>query len=103
MSFPMYTIKLSSIHWSLIWLHNRLFTIFIVENDLSIVVVAIGKFDSKLYIYIYLGKKVNKKMRIILQYSLFCEFGTYSIVIIKYDVIAIICDGSAIQCDVDTL
>ena len=33
----------------------------------------------------------------------FCEFGTHSIVTIKYDVVTIICDGSAIQCDVGTL
>ena len=76
MSFPMYTIKLSSIHWSLIWLHNRLFTIFITENDLSTVAVATGKFDRKFYIYIFIyiyrkKKKVNKTFRVILQYSLF--------------------------------
>ena len=52
MSFPMCTIKLSSIYWSHIRLCNRLFTIFITENDLSTVAVATGKFDSKLNIYI---------------------------------------------------
>ena len=68
----MYTIKLLSNYWSLIRLRNRLFTIFIAENDLSRVTVATGKFDSNLYIYIYiyiyiyLEKKFNKKIRIIL-------------------------------------
>ena len=50
---------------------NRLFTIFITENDLSIVIVATSKFDNKLYIYIYLEKKFNEKIMAILQYSLF--------------------------------
>jgi hypothetical protein len=53
MSFPMYTIKLLSIHLSLIRLRNQLFTIFIAENDIFIVAVTSNKFDSKLYIYIY--------------------------------------------------
>ena len=56
------------------------------------------------FIYIYIPrKKNNKKSRVILHTHSFCEFGTHSIVIIKYDVIAIICDDSAIQCDVGTL
>ena len=56
MSFPIYTIKLSSIHWSLIRLCNQLFTIFIAENDLFTVAVTTDKFDSKFYIYIYIEK-----------------------------------------------
>ena len=64
MFFSMYTIKLSSIHWSLIRLRIRLFTIFITENDLSTVAVATGKFDSKFNIYIYIPrkKKLTKKL-----------------------------------------
>ena len=67
-------------------------------------VIVIGKFDSKLYIYIYIYEKnLTKKLRSFYNTHYFCEFGTYLIVIIKYDVVAIICDGSAIQCDVGTL
>ena len=82
---------------------NRLFTIFIAENDLSIVIVATNKFDSKLYIYIPRKKKLTKKLGQFCNTHSFCEFSTHLIVIIKYDVVAIICDGSAIQCDVGTL
>ena len=59
----------------------------------------IGKFALK--------KKFNKKIKVILQYLLFL-WVTHSIIIIKYegikyDVVAITCDASAIQCDVGTL
>ena len=94
MSFPIYTIKLSSIYWSLIRLRNRLFTIFIVENDLSTVTVATGKFDSKfyiyIYIYIYIKKKLTKKLGSFYNTHSFCEFGINSIVITKKDVVDII-------------
>ena len=66
-------------------------------------VVAIGKFDTKLYIYIYLEKKnLTKKLESFYNTHSFCEFGTHLIVFIKYDVIVIICDGSAIQYDIST-
>ena len=66
--------------------------------------VAIGKFDSKFYIYIYLEKKIlTKKLGSFYNTHSFYKFGTHLIVIIKYDVVVIICDGSAIQCDVGTL
>ena len=114
MSFPIYTIKLLSIHWSLIRLCNRLFTIFIAENDLSTGAVRTGKFDSQFYIYIYIyierererereKKNITKKLGSFYNTHFFCEFGIHSIVIIKYDVVIIICDGSTIQCDVGTL
>ena len=48
-------------------------------------------------------KKLTKKLWSFYNTHSFCEFGTHSIVIIKYDVIAIISDGSAIQCDIGTL
>ena len=66
--------------------------------------VATGKFDSKfLYIYIPRKKKLTKKLGSFYNAHSFCQFGTHSIVIIKYNVVAIICDFSAIQCDVGTL
>ena len=60
------------------------------------------------YIYIYIiprkkKKILTKKLGSFYNTHSFCEFGTHSIVIIKYDVVAIICDGSAIQCDVGAL
>ena len=64
--------------------------------------IVTGKFDSKLYIYIY-EKNLTKKLRSFYNTHYFCEFVTYLIVIIKYDVVAIICDVSAIQCHVGTL
>ena len=67
-------------------------------------VVAIGKFDTKLYIYIYLEKKnLTKKLGSFYNTHSFCKFGTYLIVIIKYNVVVIIYDGNIIQCDVGTL
>jgi hypothetical protein len=55
------------------------------------------------YIYIYLEKKIlTKKLESFYNTYSFCEFGTHSIVFIKYDVIAIICDNSVIQCDINT-
>ena len=84
----------SFIHWSLIRLHNRLFKIFIAENDLSTVTVATGKFDSKFYIYIYIyiyrKKKLTKKLGSFYNTHSFCEFGINSIVITKKDVVDII-------------
>ena len=71
-------------------------TIFIVENDLSTVTVATGKFDSKLYIYIYIYINLTKKLGSFYNTHFFYEFGTHSIVIIKYDVVTIICNGNAI-------
>jgi hypothetical protein len=67
--------------------------------------VAIGKFDSKFFIYIYIYPKKNltKKLGSIYNTHSFCEFDTHPIVIIKYDVVAIICDDSAIQYVVGTL
>ena len=67
--------------------------------------VATGKFDSKFYIYIYIPrkKKITKKLGLFYNTYTFCEFSTHLIVIIKYDVVTIICDGSAIQCVVCTL
>jgi hypothetical protein len=67
--------------------------------------VATDKFDSKffIYIYIYLEKKLIKKLGLFYNTHSLCEFDTHSIIIIKYDVVAIICDGSAIQCDIGTL
>ena len=105
MSFPMYTIKLSFIHWSISRLRNQLFTIFITEDDLSTVTVAISKFDSMFYIYISKKrKKLTKKLGSFYNTThSFCEFDTHLIINIKYDVVAIICDGSAIQYDVGTL
>ena len=44
----LYVIKLSFIHWSLIQLRNRFFTIFIAENAFSTVAIAIGKINAKL-------------------------------------------------------
>ena len=85
-----------------------MFTIFIVENDLSRVAVATGKFDSKFYeyIYIYIPRKkiiiITKKLGSFYNTHFFCEFDTHSIVIIKYDIVVIICDGSVIQCNVGT-
>jgi hypothetical protein len=72
------------------------------------VAVGIGKFDSKFYIYIYIyleekKKILTKKLGSFYNIHSFCKFGTHLIVIIKYDVVVIICDGSAIQCDVGTL
>jgi hypothetical protein len=68
------------------------------------VAVTTDKFDSKLYIYIYIYRKnLTKKLGSFYNTHSFCEFGTHSIVIIKYDVVVIICDGSTIQCNVDTL
>ncbi len=64
--------------------------------------VATGKFDNKLYIYIPRKKKLTKKLESFYNTHSFCEFGTHSIVFIKYDVIAIICDNSVIQCDINT-
>ena len=56
------------------------------------------------YIYIEREKKnLTKKLRSFYNTHSFCEFGTHSIVIIKYDIVSIICDGSVIQCDVGTL
>ena len=70
-------------------------------------VVAIDKFDSKFYIYVYIyiprKKNLTKKLRSFYTTHSFYKFGTHLIVIIKYDVVAIICDGSVIQCDVSTL
>ena len=63
--------------------------------------VTSSKFDSKFYIYIYIPRK--KKLGSFYNTHSFCEFGIHSIVIIKYNVVALICDGSAIQFDVDTL
>ena len=54
-------------------------------------------------IYIYLEKNLTKKLGSFDNTHSFCEFGTHSIVIIKYDVVVIICDGNAIQSDVGTL
>ena len=68
--------------------------------------VAIGKFDSKFYIYIYIyleKKNLTKKLGSFYNTHSFYKFDTHLIVIIKYDVVVIICDGSAIQCDVGTL
>jgi hypothetical protein len=65
--------------------------------------IVIGNFDSKFYIYIYRKKKLIKKLGLFYNTHSLCEFGTHSIVIIKYDVVVIICDGSAIQCDIGTL
>jgi hypothetical protein len=67
------------------------------------VAVKTGKFESKFYTYIYREKKITKKLGSFYNTHFFCEFGIHSIVIIKYDVVIIICDGSAIQCDVGTL
>ena len=60
--------------------------------------VTTGNFDSKfyIYIYIYLEKKLIKKLGLFYNTHSLCEFGTYLIVIIKYDVATIICDGSTI-------
>jgi hypothetical protein len=57
------------------------------------------------YIYIYIPRKkyLTKKLGSFYNTHSSCEFGIHSIVIIKYDVVAIICNGSAIQCDVGTL
>jgi hypothetical protein len=70
------------------------------------VAVAIGKFDSKFYIYIYIlrkKKKKTKKLGSFYNTHSFYKFGTHLIVIIKYDVVVIICDGSAIQYNDGTL
>ena len=66
--------------------------------------VATGEFDSKFYIYIYIYRKksLTKKLESFYNTHFFCEFGTHSIVFIKYDVIVIIYDGNAIQCDIST-
>jgi hypothetical protein len=65
------------------------------------VAVVTCKFDSKFYIYI--EKDLTKKLWSFYNTYYFCEFGTHSIVIIKYDVVVIICDGIAIQCNVGIL
>ena len=65
--------------------------------------VAISKFDSKFYIYMPRKKNLTKKLGSFYNTHSFYKFGTHLIVIIKYDVVVIICDGSAIQCDVGTL
>ena len=73
-------------------------------------VVTTGKFDSKFYIYIYIyiytkKKNLTKKLGsfYIDSFNFVSLVPTRSIVIMKYDVVAIICDGSVIQCDVGTL
>ena len=48
-------------------------------------------------------KNLTKKLGSFYNTHSFYKFGTYLIVIIKYDVVVIICDGNAIQCDVGTL
>ena len=62
---------------------------------------------SFMNIYIYIPRKkiiiITKKLGSFYNTHFFCEFDTHSIVIIKYDIVVIICDGSAIQCDVGTL
>ena len=57
------------------------------------------------FIYIFpKKKKLTKKLGSFYNTThSFCEFDTHLIINIKYDVVAIICDGSVIQCDVDTL
>jgi hypothetical protein len=61
----------------------------------------IGK--NNIVLYIYRKKKLTKKLGSFYNTYYFCAFGTHSIVIIKYDIVAIICDGSVIQCDISTL
>ena len=48
MSFSIYTIKQSFIHWSLIRLRLQFFATFIAENAFSTVTIAIGKVSVKL-------------------------------------------------------
>ena len=48
MSFSMYTIKQSFIHWSFIWLCHQFFATFIAENAFSTMAVTIGKVNVKL-------------------------------------------------------
>ena len=56
-----------------------------------------------MYIYIPRKKNLTKKLRSFYNTHSFYKFGTHLIVIIKYDVVVIICDGSVIQYDVGTL
>ena len=62
---------------------------------------------SLIYMYIYLEKKnLTKKLGSFYNTNSFNFVSlvpTRSIVIIKYIVVAIICDSSTIQCDVSTL
>jgi hypothetical protein len=67
------------------------------------VAVAIDKLDSKFYIYIPRKKNLTKKLGSLYNTHYFYKFGTHLIIIIKYDVVVIIRDGSVIQCDVSTL
>jgi hypothetical protein len=57
---------------------------------------------SFIYIYIPRKKNLTKKLGSFYNTHSFYKFGTHLIVIIKYDVVVIICDGSAIQCDAGT-